>query len=673
MPEMSSRSNTEVDQLAANTIRVISAEGVQKANSGHPGMPMGMADIAFVLWTRHLKFNPADPAWINRDRFVLSAGHGSMLLYTMLHLSGYDVSLDDLKMFRQLNSRTAGHPEFGFLPGIEVTSGPLGQGFANGVGMAIASKMTAARFNTMGAEIFGDHYIYGIVSDGDLMEGVSAEAASYAGTLGLGNIIYFYDDNHITIEGGTDLTFTEDVEKRFQAYHWQTIRIDGRDHAQIDRAIVAAQAEKHKPTLILCRTTIGFGSPGKANSSEVHGSPLGAAELAATKTNLGWTFDEQFHVPQTVRGIFTRRVSDLQTCYDVWQSRFAAWRQQNAALATALDASIAKTLPVTLSTDLYSDELLKNNATRSHSGLVLQKIADAVPFVVGGSADLAPSTSTWLKKFPAIAKDHFEGKNFHFGIREHGMGGVLNGMAYYGGWIPFGATFLVFSDYMRGAIRLAALSRLQVIYVFTHDSIFLGEDGPTHQPIEHFASLRAIPNLTVVRPADGLETLAAWTCALKHTDGPTAILLSRQKTGVINRNVEFSEEAFARGGYIVLKETSKRPDIVLLSNGSELSVTMDAAATLARTYSVRVVSVPALTVLEKQPEPYAAGLIPRDARVVVIEAAKTQGWGDFIRQPLLRIDLTGFGKSAPLEALAEHYGFTAEKIAQRVSIWMTTA
>ncbi len=663
--------HSPLDRLAANTIRIISAEGVQKANSGHPGMPMGMADIAYVLWTRHLKFNPADPAWINRDRFVLSAGHGSMLLYTMLHLSGYDVSLGDLQSFRQFNSRTAGHPEFGFLPGIEVTSGPLGAGFSNGVGMAIAANMTAARYNN-GETLFGDHYIYGIVSDGDLMEGVSAEAASYAGNLGLGRIIYFYDNNHITIEGTTDLTFSEDVAKRFQAYNWQTIEIDGHDHAQIERAILEAQAETSKPTLILSRTTIGFGSPGKANSSEVHGSPLGADELAATKKQLGWLYEDAFHVPQEVRDIFTGRVKQLQSCYDEWQTRFAQWRKAHPALDAALDASVKKTLPDSLYADLYSDDLLKNNATRSHSGAVLQKIEEHVPFVVGGSADLSPSTSTWMKKSSAVRRGSFEGKNFHFGIREHGMGGVLNGMAYYGGSIPFGATFLVFSDYMRGAIRLAALSKLQVVYVFTHDSIFLGEDGPTHQPIEHFAALRVIPNLAVLRPADGLETLVAWTYALRNTTGPTAILLSRQKTGVIKRNVEFSEAACAKGGYIVLRETAERPDVVLLSNGSELSVTMDAAMKLQTAYSVRVVSVPSLTELEKQSAEYIESVIPRAARVVVVEAAKTQGWGDFIRQPLLRIDLAGFGKSAPLEVLAEHYGFTAEKIASCVAAWMKT-
>jgi transketolase len=661
---------TELDRLAANTIRILSAEGVQKANSGHPGMPMGMADVAYVLWTKFLKFSPSHPEWINRDRFVLSAGHGSMLLYTMLHLSGYDVTLEDLKSFRQFGSKTAGHPEFGFLPGIEVTSGPLGAGFSNGVGMAIASKMLAERMNTSTETLFGDHYIYGIVSDGDLMEGISAEAASYAGNLGLGSIIYFYDNNKITIEGNTDITFSEDVAKRFQAYDWHTISIDGHDHAQIAQAILEAQRVKDKPSLILTRTTIGYGSPKKANSHEVHGAPLGAEELAATKKNLNWPSDEPFHIPAEVRELFACRVKDVEQCYAEWNTRYQVWAAANPALASQLKASIDKTLPESLFTLLYSDDLAKNNATRSHSGTVLQKIAEHVPYVVGGSADLAPSTSTWMKKFEAVSKNSFAGKNFHFGIREHGMGGILNGMAYYGTSIPFGATFLVFSDYMRGAVRLAALSKLQVVYVFTHDSIFLGEDGPTHQPVEHAAALRVIPNHDVIRPADGLETLAAWTYALKRTDGPTSLLLSRQKTGVIARNVEFTEEAFSKGGYIVLKEASGTPDVVLISNGSELILAMEAAAKLKDRFNVRVVSVPALSVLEKQSPEYIAELIPAASRVVVIEAMKTQGWGDFIRQPLLKIDMKGFGKSAPMEELAEYFGFTTDKVVARVSAWM---
>jgi transketolase len=670
MSDNTKKSISQLDQLAVNTIRILSAEGVQKANSGHPGMPMGMADAAFILWTKFMKFNPQDPAWMNRDRFILSAGHGSMLLYSMLHLTGYNVTLDDLKSFRQLNSRTPGHPEFGHLPGVEVTSGPLGQGFANGVGMAIAAKLTAAKFNKEGSGLFGDHYIYAIVSDGDLMEGVASEAASYAGYLGLGNIIYLYDNNHITIEGNTELTFSEDVEKRFQAYGWHTIQIDGHNHEQIEKAILAGQAERNKPTLILARTTIGYGSPNKANTAEVHGAALGVEELAKTKENLGWKYAESFYVPPEVKELFAKRVADLKCNYDEWQKTFAGWQKANPQMAKEYETAQKKALPDNLESLLYSEELLKDNATRSHSSQVIQKMAEQVPFVIGGSADLAPSTSTLMKKFESILKGKITGRNFHFGIREHGMGGILNGMALYGGFIPFGATFLVFSDYMRGSIRLAALSKLQVIYVFTHDSIFLGEDGPTHQPVEHAAALRTIPNLTVIRPADGLETLAAWAYALKNKTGPTVLLLSRQKTGLVKRNVEFKNESVYQGGYIACKEKSGQPQVVLVSDGSELSIAAKAAEKLEEKYSVRLVSVPSLTILQKQSKKYMDELFPVNSKVVLVQAARTMGWGDFIRQPLLRIDLDDFGKSAPWEALADYYGFTPDKIADKVSKWL---
>lgn len=664
----------ELEKLAVNTIRILSAEGVQKANSGHPGMPMGMADTAYVLWTKFLKFNPKDPHWINRDRFVLSAGHGSMLLYTLLYLNNYEVTLDDLKSFRQLNSRTPGHPEYGCLPGVETTTGPLGQGFANGIGMAIASKMIAERYNTKKFQIFGDHYIYAIVSDGDLMEGIASEAASYAGYLGLGNVIYLYDDNNITIEGNTNLTFSEDVAKRFEAYGWQTIKVDGRNHKQISEAIVQAQKEKNKPTLILVRTTIGFGSPNKANTAGVHGAPLGEEELQKTKENLGWNYNESFYVPPEVKQIFDNRVKKLEEEYNLWQAQFEDWKNGNPELAEKFFKAINKEIPVDIESLLFTEELLKENATRSLSSQVIQKIAEHVPFLVGGSADLAPSTSTLMKKYEDIAPGKFSGRNFHFGIREHGMGGILNGMSLYGGLIPFGATFLVFSDYMRGSIRLAALSGLHVIYVFSHDSIFLGEDGPTHQPIEHLAALRAIPNLTLLRPADGYETVAAWSFALKHKTGPTAIILTRQKVGAVQRNVEFSYESFYKGAYVVLLEETKtnagKPDLILASDGSELSVACGAAKILQSKYSVRVVSVPSLDLLKKQPEEYLNGLFPKDSKVVVIEAAITQGWGDLLRNEMLRIDLDGFGKSAPYKVLADYYGFTPEKAAEKILKWM---
>ncbi|MFA3781790.1 transketolase [Melioribacteraceae bacterium 4301-Me] len=660
----------KIEKLAVNTIRILCAEGVQKANSGHPGMPMGMADVAYVLWTKFLKFNPKDPDWINRDRFILSAGHGSMLLYTMLYLSGYDVTLDDLKSFRQLNSRTPGHPEYGCLPGVETTTGPLGQGFANGIGMAIASKMLAERYNTEEFKIFGNHYIYAIVSDGDLMEGIASEAASYAGYLGLGNIIYIYDDNHITIEGNTELTFSEDVAKRFEAYGWHTVKIDGQDHTQIYNAISEGQKEKDRPTLILARTTIGYGSPNKANTAGVHGSPLGEEELQLTKKNLGWNYQESFFVPPEVKQIFDKRINELKAEYEIWQKQFVEWKSKYPELAKKFIKALHKELPSNLEKLLFTEDLLKENATRSLSSQVIQKIADYIPFVVGGSADLAPSTSTFMKKYESISKGKFGGKNFHFGIREHGMGGILNGLSLYGGFIPFGATFLVFSDYMRGSIRLAALSKLQVIYVFTHDSIFLGEDGPTHQPIEHLAALRAIPNLIVIRPADGYETLAAWSYALNNKSGPTAIILTRQKVGTVTRNLDFNYELFYKGGYIAVKEKENLPELVLAASGSELSLATETAKLLHDKFSVRVVSVPSLDLLKEQSKEYLQDLIPSTSKVVVIEAAITQGWGDLIRNEILRIDLNDFGKSAPYKILADYYGFTPQKAANKIFDWL---
>ena len=670
MSDKNIKPNSELDQLAVNTIRILSAEGVQKANSGHPGMPMGMADCAYILWTKFLKFNPVDPDWINRDRFILSAGHGSMLLYSLLHLSGYDVSLEDLKSFRQLNSNTPGHPENGCLPGVEVTSGPLGQGFANGIGMSIASKMLAARFNKNGSKLFGEHYIYAIVSDGDLMEGIAAEAASYAGYLGLGNIIYLYDDNHITIEGNTNLTYSDEVEKRFDAYGWHTVKIDGHNHKQIENAIKEGQQEKNKPTLILARTTIGFGSPNKANTSGVHGSPLGEEELAKTKENLGWKYKESFYIPTEVKEKFSKRVYVLKEEYKNWMDDFSSWKTKNPELVAGYKSAVNKILPDNLETLLFTDELLKESATRSHSEKVIQKIADHIPYFIGGSADLAPSTSTIMKKYDSILKGEFSGRNFHFGIREHGMGGILNGISLYGTFIPFGATFLVFSDYMRGSIRLAAISKIQVIYVFTHDSIFLGEDGPTHQPIEQSVALSVIPNVDVIRPADGIETLAAWIYALEKKTGPSALLLSRQKISAVERNIEFKNELFYRGGYIAYKEKSAKPKIVIASNGSELNVSIKTAKLLEEEYSVRVVSVPSFTILQQQHKEYINELFPKEARVVVVEAAKTLGWGDFIRQQLLIIDLKDFGKSAPWQQLAEYYGLTSEKIAATIKKWL---
>ena len=655
-----------IDQLAVNTIRILAAEGVQKANSGHPGMPMGMADVAYILWAKYLKFNPEKPDWINRDRFVLSAGHGSMLLYSLLHLSHFDVTMDDLKSFRQLNSRTPGHPEYGCLPGVETTTGPLGQGFANAVGMSIASKMMKAKFDDNN-NLFGEHFVYAICGDGDLMEGISSEAASIAGHLGLGNIIFFYDDNKITIDGSTDLAFTEDVQKRFDAYGWHTIKIDGHNHGEIKKAIELGQAEKGRPTLILARTTIGYGSPNKSNTSGVHGSPLGKDELQKTKENLGWKYTEEFFIPDEVKGVFSNRINDLEEKYNSWCKNFDLWKEKNPEKATLLTKFLSKEIPENILEKIYDDNLLKENATRSHSGLVMQKIAAEIPCFVGGSADLNPSTNTFLKNSNAIQKNSFEGSNIHFGIREHAMGGILNGISLYGGFIPFGSTFLVFSDYMRPSIRLAALSKLQVIYVFTHDSIFLGEDGPTHQPIEHLAALRTIPNLKVIRPADGFETALAWADALKNKTGPTAIILSRQKL----KTISIVEKGLITipAAIEVYKSENEKGKLVILASGSEVYPAVEAAKILSTDYSVKVVSVLSLNALNIN-ENYLSKFIPADAKCVVVEAAVSMGWGDVVRNELMRIDLNDFGKSAPTEVLAEYYGFTAKKIAAKIKNWL---
>lgn len=656
----------ELKKLAGNTIRILAAEGVQKANSGHPGMPMGMADVAAILWTEFLKHNPDDPKWIARDRFVLSAGHGSMLIYSMLHLSGYDVSMDDLKSFRQWGSRTAGHPEYGHLPGIETTTGPLGQGFGNGVGMAIASKMMSARF---GEKLFGGNYVYAIAGDGCLMEGVSSEAASIAGYLKLGNLIYFYDDNTITIEGHTDITFSEDVEKRFLAYGWHVVRADAFDHDSIRKAITAGQNEKEKPTLIITKSVIGYGSPHKSNTSEVHGSPLGKDELVATKQNLGWPVDKEFYVPEEVAKLFADRKLEMKKKYDEWNKEFDSWKKADAEKADLYEKYLTQWLPENLEEELLAAAPKEPNATRTLSSKVIQKIAQVVPNLVGGSADLAPSTNTLMNGFDAIAPGKFGGKNFHFGIREHAMGAILNGIVLYGGFRAFGATFFVFSDYMRPAIRLAALMEISPIYVFTHDSIFVGEDGPTHQPIEHLAVLRAIPNTTVIRPTDGIETAMAWSYALRNKKGPVALILTRQKIDAVEKEKDFNPKDVLKGAYIAQKENGSKLDLVIAASGSELPVAASAKKILENEFSIRVVSIPSKEIFEKQDEAYKNSIFPKDVPVVVIEAATMTGWGDFFRQKLLTIGMTQFGASAPYQTLAEKFGFTGASVAEKIKAW----
>lgn len=658
--------NSELLKLAANTIRILAAEGVQKANSGHPGMPMGMADVAVVLWTEFLKHNPDDPGWINRDRFVLSAGHGSMLIYSLLHLSGYDCTLEDLKSFRQWGSRTAGHPEYGHLPGVETTTGPLGQGFGNGVGMAIASKMLSARF---GENLFGDNYIYAICGDGDLMEGVSSEAASIAGHLKLDNIIYFYDDNGITIEGHTDLTFSEDVGKRFESYGWQVLRSDAYDHDQIRNAILSAQKEKNRPSLIITKSKIGFGSPNKVNTHDVHGAPLGNDELIATKKNLNWPLDKEFYVPESVTGLFNSRKDQLKKIYSDWSNNFEHWKKSDSGKAELLEKYLNNYLPPNLQDELIAAVPKEPNATRSLSSKVIQKIAELVPNFIGGSADLAPSTNTLMTKYDAVAPGKFEGRNFHFGIREHGMGAILNGITLYGGFRPFGATFFVFSDYMRPTIRLAAIMNIPVIYVFTHDSIFVGEDGPTHQPVEQLAALRSIPNSTVFRPADGIETAVAWSFALKHKDGPVSLILSRQKIEAFERDPDFNPDQVLNGAYIVSKEKSGKPDLIIAASGSEVPVASEAKKLLAE-LSIRIVSIPSREIFNKQSEEYKGKLFPADVPVVVIEAATMTGWGDTFRQRLLTIGMESFGASGPYKTLAEKFGLTGNQVAEKIKKWL---
>lgn len=660
-----------VEQLAVDTIRMLAVDGVQKANSGHPGMPMGMADCVFVLWNRFLRFNPKDPNWPDRDRFILSAGHGSMLLYAMLHLSGYEVTLDDLAQFRQWESRTPGHPEYGCLPGVETSTGPLGQGFANGVGMALASRMAAGRFNREGFEPVG-HRVFAVVSDGDLMEGISSEAASVAGHLRLGNLVYLYDDNHITIEGRTDLAFSENVAARFEALGWHTVKTDGHDRKAIESAIAAGIAETGRPSLILARTRIGFGSPGKQDTSEVHGAPLGPDEVAATRRNIGWESETPFFVPSPVRDLFEARVRSLRPEYDAWQARFREWQTRFPDLAGLWKDMADRRIPKDLEKTLVSGLTGKTAATRIHGYKVIQKAAEAMPGWVGGSADLTPSTKTGIDGSASVSAGRFEGRNIHFGIREHAMGGILNGMALYGGFIPYGSTFLVFSDYMRPSIRLASIMGIQVVYLFTHDSIFVGEDGPTHQPIEHVAALRSIPGLTVFRPADGLETAMAYAYAIRKQDGPTAICLTRQNVPELTaiRTAEMSD--IQKGGYVLVKEKGKRPDVILIGTGSEVSVALDCGTRLAESgVDARVVSMPCCSVFQKQLQPYRDSVLPEDGTpVAVVEAGIGMGWRDITDSPLLFVGMNRFGASAPAEVLADKFGFNGNAMAQKVTAWL---
>ncbi len=661
-----------LDELAVNTIRFLAVDAVERAKSGHPGSPMGMADAAYVLWTRFLRYQPHDPSWPDRDRFVLSAGHASMLLYALLHLSGYDLPLAELERFRQLGSRAPGHPEHGLTPGVETTTGPLGQGFGNGVGMALAARMMAARFN--GADFAPVSYrVFGIVSDGDLMEGVASEAASLAGHWGLGNLIYIYDDNHITIEGDTLLAFSEDVGKRFESYGWHVERADPRDHAALAACLERAVAETARPSLIMTRSHIGFGSPHKQDSREAHGEPLGAEEAAATKRALGWPPAPPFLVPDEVRGRFVARAEELEPGYDAWQAGMSAWRARHPDLAARWDAHLERRVPDDLFDALLASAPRGAAATRAHGNAVLQRAAALVPALAGGSADLEPSTKTRIQDSTSIARAAFAGRNFHFGIREHGMGAILNGMALAGGFIPYGASFLIFSDYARPAIRLAALMRQQVIWVFTHDSVFLGEDGPTHEPIEHLTALRAIPNLLVIRPADGLETAAAWAMALERREGPTLLALSRQTLPVLERSADFDPRDLRRGG-TTLVESGATGAVTLIATGSEVGLAVAAAQLLGgRGLAARVVSMPAPQRFLEQEAAWRDRVLPPGGRRVTLEAGSTDYWWRFTGPEDLRIGIDRFGESAPLAALQQYFGFAPEAVADRITRWAKDA
>lgn len=651
-------------EKAVNTIKMLSVDAINKANSGHPGLPMGCSDIAFVLWNEFLRFNPKDPEWPNRDRFVLSAGHGSALIYSLLHLYGFELSMDEIKNFRQWGSKTPGHPEYGHTPGIETTTGPLGQGFANGVGMALAERVLANKFNKNATVI--DHFIYSLAGDGDMMEGITSEAASIAGHLGLGKLIYVYDSNQITIEGDTNFTFSEDVGKRFEAYNWQVIHVDGYDHSAIREAIISGQKEAYRPTLIIAKTIIGKGSPNKSNTASAHGEPMGDEETALTKKSIGFP-DDAFYVPEDAKELFNKRVKELKADYESWKATFDKSIRADNKLSAFWDAHINSVVPADIEEKLLATITKDSIATRAASGEMMQIVAKEVPALIGGSADLAPSTKTAIKGSPSIGKGEFTGKNIHFGIREHAMGAMMNGMAVYDGLIPYGSTFLVFADYVRPAIRLSALMNLQAIYIFTHDSIFVGEDGPTHEPVEHVTSLRIIPNLQVIRPSDATETAAAWKAALDKKDGPTALILTRQNLPVIDRTKYASQSNLKKGAY-TLADCSGTPDMVIMASGSEVSLAMEAAEVITtKGQKVRVVSFPCVELFEAQDEGYKESVIPRDCKkLVAIEAGSTIGWYKYIGRDGLAIGIDRFGASAPAKEMAQHYGMNVDNIVEKI-------
>ncbi|MEE9910761.1 MAG: transketolase [Deltaproteobacteria bacterium] len=670
----------ELEKKCVDTIRFLAADAIEKAKSGHPGMPLGAAAAAFVLWTKHLKHNPKNPEWPDRDRFVLSSGHASMLLYALLHLTGYDLSLDDIKNFRQWGSRTPGHPEYKHTAGVEVTTGPLGQGLANAVGMAIAEAHLAARFNRDGQPII-DHFTYAMAGDGDMMEGVVAEACALAGHLRLGKLIVLYDDNKVSLAGSTGLSFTESIEMRFKSYGWQVQKVaDGNDVAAIDRAIKKAKKETGKPSLICVQTTIGYGAPGKQGCSDAHGSPLGEKELQGAKEALCWIADETFHIPDPVGKYFLKAVSRGKKIENNWLTMLAAYREKDAILAAELERTLSGELPADWDAALAEFPAgSKDVATRKASEIVMQDLASKVPPLAGGSADLNPSTFTWLKglgdfQSPALPADglhgmvggawDYSGRNIHFGVREHAMGSIAVGLALHGGVIPYTATFLTFADYMRPPMRLAALMGLRVIFVFTHDSIGVGEDGPTHQPVEQIMNLRQVPNMTVLRPADANETLEAWRLAVLNTKGPTTLIFSRQNLPVLDRQICAPAAGVRQGGYI-LWESSPDPELILLATGSEVAMTFLAARKLAEGGTkVRVVSIPSWEIFDRQPREYRDAVLPPQITArLAVEAGIKLGWEHYVGLRGKILGMETFGASAPGPVLYEKFGFTSANIA----------
>jgi transketolase len=664
--EPASFANEPIEKLVPNTIRTLAVDAVEKAKSGHCGLPMGCADFAFVLWTKYLKFNPLNPHWANRDRFVLSAGHGSMLIYALLHLTGFEkMTLDQLKNFRQWDSLTPGHPESHITEGVEVTTGPLGQGTGNSVGLAMGQKFFAATFNTTEFPV-SDHRVYCIVSDGDLQEGVSHEAASLAGHLGLDNLVWFYDDNSVSIEGMTSLSYSDDVPARFHGYNWHVISINGNDQSQIDAALKEAATIKGKPTIIIGKTIIGFGSPKLQGTPKAHSDAFGPEEVAATKRNLGWPEDAQFLVPKKVQEFFAEKRKTWAKQEADWNQLFADFKAKNPDKAKLWENFLNKDLPENLESLLPVFPADKPVATRNAGGDVLKALFGAVPNLIGGAADLAPSTKTWIKEYGSFEKNNYGGRNFHFGIREHGMGAIVNGLAYYNGLIPFGSTFFVFTDYMRPPIRLSALAGLQTIYAFTHDSIFVGEDGPTHEPVEHLAALRAIPRVHVIRPGGANETSYAWLAALQHKHHTTAIILSRQNIPVFDRTKTAPASGVLKGAYTLWEsQPGTTPEIILMGTGSELQLAYLAGHKLfaENKIAVRVVSFPSWELFEEQDQAYRDSVLPPAVtKRVAVEAGIHQGWEKYTTSSGKFVGVDKFGASAPYEVLKVQYGLTVEHV-----------